>query len=1303
MARVRSSSVTPNAAGSAASAPKPAGTASGDLLLAFVVGSGGGITPPAGWTQELVDADYYVYSKVAGGAEPANYAWNSAGSNTMVTTICYTDVPASAQIDVKSIIADGAAGTTHTHTGLTTTVDGTLVTTAWLAGFGGADAFVQSGFRAACISRQTNPNNSFRSIAVFAELAGKAGAMPARATTTTTSVAIRQVQIAIKPAVVTQVKHVKPSGGDYTSLSSWEAGEQADLVTANICKVAECYAMNDTTALGVAGWTTDATRYATIHVPLAERHSGVRDSTKHRMISAGSWFQNFLLVSQAYTRLIGLQVSQPGGGTAAQANANLVAFIDCLFVDSGTGYTNTGGAGTPNILINCAFLNNTNTTGGIVPAGAKSSTFGNGNFYYNCVFVGNGTGGGVDGVSGSLFKNCYSGGNVGGPDYFRAGTPTTSYSADGTGSTPTAPRSLVNFIWIEAGKENLHLDALSSLRGVGTDLTTDAQWIHPYGPADIDSHPRIGAWSVGADGGATVVTKAVKSAGGSYTSLSAWEAGEQADLVALDEIRQAECYAMSDTTAVQIAGWTTDAPHYPRAYVLFSERHRGRRDTSKYVLGPSAPFGGSVTVSQPWARIEGMAITNTYAGTVNSPAGIVVNSGGIARITDCIVYDINNSAANSYGILVTDGTVYLVNCIVMNCLGGRAYSTEFGSTAGFMWAYNCVAANCPNATGFFGRNATTLSLKNCYAGGCATGFANQGSATITQATNYSSDGSLGTTTAAFTAAQFASVTTGSEDLHLVAGSALVGVGTNLAADAQWLEHAGLYVDIEGDEYLTATPDVGAFTYKLVTRVEYASAISNGANVETITFATPTTAGELIPVLVMTALDGTTSVTMTDNLAQTYTKAAEKLSIDGHYIISLWYKENSAAGVTTITVTNAPADTKGGALAAHYKGVATATSLDGNSGTPVKVTGATFASAGITTAQADELVIGGTFTRAGTGASVVVGTGYPRERAQFTTPSNNLDGNNGNTAAMADAVLRATKTGLRYSGWRPGSGDNYPLVVSFKVVAGGGPISVTAPAASTAYSAVATAAEVASAAPAAVTLAAMAAAAEAATLAPATATYGALSTIGGAQVVDVPVAGAVYTALATAAEATAAVVAHALFGAQAAAADSVASPAALGTYGAPAPAARESVVLPPAHAAYQAFGSNALQYGAPAANALYSAAATGAEALQASPAHAAYSAQATAAEGHPVPVAGWQASVAPVRAAVGGQVAAALWLAQAAANAAAAAYTSPATATYQAYGALAFGERLRAPYAGFTELQHAATFTEVAPVATMEEG
>ncbi len=87
---------------------------------------------------------------------------------------------------------------------------------------------------------------------------------------------------------------------------------------------------------------------------------------------------------------------------------------------------------------------------------------------------------------------------------------------------------------------------------------------------------------------ATEVISTIKEDGtGDYTSLSAWEAGENRDLVALDEIAVAQIdgtWTNPDTTAVTIDGWVTDATRYIKIYTTATARHDGKWNTGKYRL-----------------------------------------------------------------------------------------------------------------------------------------------------------------------------------------------------------------------------------------------------------------------------------------------------------------------------------------------------------------------------------------------------------------------------------------------------------------------------------------------------------------------------------------------------------------------------------------------------------------------------------------------------------------------------------------------------------------------------------------------
>jgi len=100
---------------------------------------------------------------------------------------------------------------------------------------------------------------------------------------------------------------------------------------------------------------------------------------------------------------------------------------------------------------------------------------------------------------------------------------------------------------------------------------------------------------------ATEVIKIVDPDNGSgtnYTSLSAWEAGEQGDLTgARDEIAVAKCRCTggtADTTGLIIEGWTTDSTRYIKIWTDPAEsyRHNGKWTTgNKYRLYTSDYWG----------------------------------------------------------------------------------------------------------------------------------------------------------------------------------------------------------------------------------------------------------------------------------------------------------------------------------------------------------------------------------------------------------------------------------------------------------------------------------------------------------------------------------------------------------------------------------------------------------------------------------------------------------------------------------------------------------------------------------------
>ena len=87
--------------------------------------------------------------------------------------------------------------------------------------------------------------------------------------------------------MATEIVHtIKASGGDYSSLSAWEAAQQRDLVSADEIAVAECYGFVDTSGAIIDGWTTDSTRYIEVRAAEEAKASVPWNDNGYRMVSA---------------------------------------------------------------------------------------------------------------------------------------------------------------------------------------------------------------------------------------------------------------------------------------------------------------------------------------------------------------------------------------------------------------------------------------------------------------------------------------------------------------------------------------------------------------------------------------------------------------------------------------------------------------------------------------------------------------------------------------------------------------------------------------------------------------------------------------------------------------------------------------------------------------------------------------------------------------------------------------------------------------------------------------------------------
>jgi hypothetical protein len=166
-----------------------------------------------------------------------------------------------------------------------------------------------------------------------------------------------------------------------------------------------------------------------------------------------------------------------------------------------------------------------------------------------------------------------------------------------------------------------------------------------------------------------------------YASLLAWEAGEQADLPALNEIREALCRASSgvmDTAgALSIDGWSTDATRFirirgddPRPYRIL--------DSAYYILHYHTP-NNIIVIAEDYVRIENLQVLCDNDDDYGAN-GITCNGPGHGsttdiRVTECIIKCLTGvkSSGSCQGISFNMGdgrTAYAINNFIYNFNSG---------------------------------------------------------------------------------------------------------------------------------------------------------------------------------------------------------------------------------------------------------------------------------------------------------------------------------------------------------------------------------------------------------------------------------------------------------------------------------------------------------------------------------------------------------------------------------------------------------------------------------------------------------
>lgn len=136
-------------------------------------------------------------------------------------------------------------------------------------------------------------------------------------------------------------------GGDYTSLSAWEADKNGSIIGLGP-EIAECYDVDDTTDVALSGWATSASDYIEIKAVTAARCNGSTRAQTGNTYRLSSATNGVLRNSQPHVRINGIEIKCTTGGIAfkqvsASDSGSDVRVEDCVIssndASASTNYT----------------------------------------------------------------------------------------------------------------------------------------------------------------------------------------------------------------------------------------------------------------------------------------------------------------------------------------------------------------------------------------------------------------------------------------------------------------------------------------------------------------------------------------------------------------------------------------------------------------------------------------------------------------------------------------------------------------------------------------------------------------------------------------------------------------------------------------------------------------------------------------------------------------------------------------------------------------------------------------------------
>lgn len=290
------------------------------------------------------------------------------------------------------------------------------------------------------------------------------------------------------------LKTVKPSGGDYTTLSAALTAQSQNLVSGDkyltIQIDGDWTGVTDTSVISLGNYTMDATHYVEIYTVVGPaRHNGIykNKASAYSLEASNDSNACFRIEgsnSGAYVKITGLQIKNTyssnqydasGGIGIGYDNSNSKIQIDSCIIYSPAACVSSG-YDTNFFVTNCLLV----MTGASGHAGGTVCYSNGGMYVANCVLINRNASATGPCVSVGTYNgdvvNCYAYNAGSGACYGSNLQLSKCASSDGTGSSGLTSMAYsttagVYFTSITAGSENVSPQGSSLLKGVGLDLS----------------------------------------------------------------------------------------------------------------------------------------------------------------------------------------------------------------------------------------------------------------------------------------------------------------------------------------------------------------------------------------------------------------------------------------------------------------------------------------------------------------------------------------------------------------------------------------------------------------------------------------------------------------------------------------------------------------------------------------------------------------------------------------------------------------------------------------------------------------